>query len=88
MATSPVSTAAAGAPPSGDATHFYLELVAHPPGSCRSLWLKVKRVWRRLDNPAAAVERAVQEAFAFPDKFVVTVWFEGEFIVGLVVKSK
>jgi len=74
---------------SGIATQYWLELVAYPPGSARSLWLYVDGVWRHLDDPNVGIQDSVQEAFCFcPDRLEVRVWYSGDVIVGLVVKSK
>ena len=49
---------------SGVATKYWLELLAYPPGSARSLWLFVGNAWRRLDNPNEGIQLSVQDAFA------------------------
>lgn len=73
----------------GVATKFWLELVAYPPGSARSLWLFVGGQWRHLDNPSPSIESSVQSAFCnCPDKLEVAVWYQNDVIVGLVVRSK
>lgn len=72
----------------GNATKFWLELVAYPPGSARSLWLFVGGAWRHLDNPSPSIETSVQSAFEHLDKFEVAVWYTGDVIVGLVVRTK
>lgn len=80
---------AAAAVTSGVATKFWLELVAYPPGSARSLWLFVGGQWRHLDNPSPSIESSVQSAFCnCPDKLEVAVWYQNDVIVGLVVRSK
>lgn len=79
----------AAAVQSGVATKFWLELVAYPPGSARSLWLLVGGQWRHLDNPSPSIESSVQSAFCnCPDKLEVAVWYQNDVIVGLVVRSK
>ncbi len=78
-----------GAVTSGVATQYWLELVAYPPGSARSLWLFVGGVWRHLDNPSDGIQISVQSAFcSCPDRLQVTVWYSDDVIVGLVVSSK
>lgn len=73
---------------SGKATKYWLELKAYPPGSARSLWLFVNGAWRHLDDPNYGIQDSVQEAFCFcPDRLEVRVWYSGDNIVGLVVKS-
>jgi len=73
----------------GIATRFWLELAAYPPGSARSLWLLVNGSWRHMDNPLEGTQAAVQSAFCVcPDCLEVAVWYSGEVIVGLVVRSK
>jgi len=73
---------------SGVATQFWLELVAYPQGTARSLWMFVENSWRRLDYPWESVQRSVQDAFNHSDKFEVIVWFDAQEVVGLVVRSK
>ena len=81
--------AAAPAVSSGIATEYWLELLAYPPGSARSLWLNVNGVWRHLDNPNLGTQDSVQEAFCnCPEILEVMVWYSGSVIVGLVVRSK
>src|SRR5689334_24838424 len=70
------------------ASKYWLELVAYPPGSARSLWLFVNNAWRHLDNPNEGIQISVQDAFNNSSKFEVAVWFSGDVIVGLVVRSK
>lgn len=80
---------AAQAVASGVATKYWLELVAYPPGSARSLWLFVDGQWRHLDNPNAGIQESVQEAFSTGSgKLEVVVWYSGTVIVGLVVRTK
>lgn len=89
--TVPTTARAAAAMPavkSGSATDYWLELAAYPPGTARSLWLKVDNKWVHQDDPSETVERAVTMAFAHSDKFEVLVWHSGDNIVGLVAKSK
>jgi hypothetical protein len=71
---------------SGTATNYWIELVAYPPGSARSLWLLVNNSWKRLDNPSASIQDVVQRAFLGSGSNV-RVWFDGELIVGLVVEG-
>ena len=71
---------------SGVATKYWIELLAYPPGSARSLWLFVGNAWKRLDNPSASIQDAVQRAFLGSGS-TVRVWFNGEVIVGLVVEG-
>ncbi len=81
--------AAATTVQSSVATKYWLELVAYPPGSARSLWLYVDNVWRHLDNPNDGTQISVQAAFcSCPDKLEVAVWYTNDVIVGLVVRSK
>ncbi len=73
----------------GVATKYWLELLAYPPGSARSLWLFVGNAWRRLDNPNEGMQLSVQDAFAnASNRLEVAVWYTGEVIVGLVVRTK
>ena len=73
----------------GVATKYWLELVAYPPGSARSLWLFVDNAWRHLDNPNDGTQISVQSAFCnCPDRLEVAVWYTNDVIVGLVVRSK
>ena len=83
MATAGVDVAAVT---SGVATQYWIELVAYPPGSARSLWLLVNNSWKRLDNPAASVQDAVQRAFLGSGSNV-RVWHDNGTIVGLVVEG-
>jgi hypothetical protein len=74
---------------SGVAGEYWLELVQYPPGSARSLWLYVDGSWRHLDDPNRGTEDSVQEAFCqCPERLEVAVWYSGDVIVGLVVRSK
>jgi hypothetical protein len=74
---------------SGIATKYWLELLAYPPGSARSLWLFVDGAWRHLDDPNIGMQDSVQEAFCIcPDRLEVAVWYSDSVIVGLVVRSK
>jgi hypothetical protein len=74
---------------SGVATQYWLGLLAYPPGSARSLWLFVGKAWRRLDNPNEGTQLSVQDAFAnASNRLEVAVWYTGEVIVGLVVRTK
>ena len=70
---------------SGIATQYWVELIAYPPGSARSLWLLVNNAWKRLDNSAAHQEDMVQRAFIGGS--TVRVWYDNELIVGLVVST-
>jgi hypothetical protein len=80
---------AAASVQSGVATKYWLELLAYPPGSARSLWLFTDNVWRHLDNPNEGMQISVQEAFCTcPDRLEVAVWYMNDVIVGLVVRSK
>jgi hypothetical protein len=73
----------------GVATQYWLELVAYPPGSARSLWLFVGNAWRHLDNPNGGTQISVQAAFCeCPDRLEVAVWYTDDVIVGPVVRSK
>jgi len=84
-----IKAAGAAAPSSGVATDYWLELKPYPPGSARSLWLRVDGGWRHLDDPSPNIEASVQDAFcACPDRLEVSVWYSGSVIVGLVVRSK
>ncbi len=71
---------------SGIATKYWLELLAYPPGSARSLWLLVNNSWKSLDNPNASTSDVVQRAFLGTGSNV-RVWFDGNKIVGLVVEG-
>lgn len=73
----------------GVATKYWLELVQYPPGSARSLWLFVGGGWKHLDNPNEGIQISVQAAFCeCPERLEVAVWYQGDIIVGLVVRSK
>lgn len=91
MATAPFAAGAVtaeemiAAVQSGIATQYWVELLAYPPGTARSLWLLVNNVWKRYDNSPAHWEDMVQRAFIGGS--TVRVWFDGEVIVGLVVSS-
>ena len=77
------------APSTGVATKYWLELLAYPPGSARCLWLYVGGDWRRLDNPNQGMQLSVQDAFAnASNRLEVAVWYTGDVIVGLVVRTK
>jgi hypothetical protein len=81
--------AAAVAVANGVATNYWLELLAYPPGSARSLWLFVGNAWRHLDNPNDGTQASVQAAFcSCPNVLQVQVWYQGDVIVGLVVNKK
>lgn len=67
----------------GNASKYWIELLAYPPGSARSLWLFVNNGWRRLDNPAASLSEAVQDAFLGGS--TVRVWHDAQIIRGLVI---
>jgi hypothetical protein len=71
------------------ATKYWLELLAYPPGSARSLWLFVDNAWRHLDNPNEGTQISGPSAFCHcPDHLEVAVWYANDVIVGLVVRSK
>ena len=73
----------------GVATKYWLELVQYPPGSARSLWLLVGGDWKHLDSPNEGTQISVQAAFCeCPERLEVAVWYQGDVIVGLVVRSK
>lgn len=81
--------AAAAAVQTGVATQFWLELLAYPPGSARSLWLFVDGAWRHLDNPNEGMQISVQEVFcSCSGHMEVAVWYMNDVIVGLVVRTK
>jgi len=83
------SFAAAATVQTGVATQYWLELLAYPPGSARSLWLFVDKAWRHLDNPNDGTQISVQDAFCTcPERLEVAVWYMNDVIVGLVVRSK
>ncbi|GJM34464.1 MAG: hypothetical protein DHS20C18_34650 [Saprospiraceae bacterium] len=69
------------------ATDCWLELVAYPAGTARSLWLKTASGWKNHDDPTPNVEAAVMEACK-NDNYEIRVWFDGSKVVGLVVNSK
>ena len=71
---------------SGIATQYWIELLAYPPGSARSLWLFVNNVWTRLDNPSPSIQDVVQRAFLGTDSNL-RVWHDNGTIVGLVVEG-
>ncbi|MDR7666441.1 hypothetical protein RG963_11745 [Methanosarcina sp. Z-7115] len=73
----------------GVAIRYWLELEPYPPGSARSLWLFVDDDWRHLDNPNVSIQVSVQEAFCeCSQRLEVLVWYSGDAIKGLVVKTK
>ena len=86
--TSPTAAAAVdlAAVTSGVASQYWIELVAYPPGSARSLWLFVNSSWKRLDNPSASIQDVVQRAFLGTGSNV-RVWYNNGTIVGLVVEG-
>ncbi len=88
--TRPTSSVAASADiaavTSGVATQYWIELVAYPPGSARSLWLLVGGSWKKLDNPSASIQDTVQRAFLGSGSNV-RVWHDNGNIVGLVVEG-
>lgn len=71
---------------SGLASQYWIELVAYPAESARSLWLLVNNSWKQLDNPSASIQDAVQRAFLGSGSNV-RVWYNNGFIVGLVVEG-
>jgi hypothetical protein len=73
----------------GIAIRYWLELVPYPEGSTRSLWLFVNDDWRHLDNPDPSTQIAVQDAFCkCPGSLEVQVWYSGDLIRGLLVRTK
>lgn len=70
----------------GVATRYWLELLAYPAGTARSLWLLVNGSWRHFDNPTPIQQDQVQRAF-IDGTDEVRVWFEGAKVVGLVVNG-
>ena len=73
----------------GLAIKYWLELVPYPPGSTRSLWLFVDGDWRHLDNPDPGTQISVQDAFCkCSERLEVLVWYSGDTIQGLLVKTK
>jgi hypothetical protein len=73
----------------GLAIRFWLELMSYPPGSARSLWLFVNDDWRYLDNPDLGTQVSVQNAFCgCSDRLEVLVWYSGDVIQGLLVKTR
>ncbi len=73
----------------GIATRYWLELLPYPAGSARSLWLYVKDDWRHLDNPDLGTQVSVQDAFCkCSERLEVLVWYSGDTIEGLIVKTK
>lgn len=77
----PVNTGVAG--------KYWLELKQYLPGSARSLWLFVNGAWKHLDEPDLGTQISVQDAFCqCPERLEVAVWYRGDVIVGLVVRSK
>ncbi len=69
------------------ATNCWLELVAYPAGTARSLWLETASGWKVYDDPTPNIESAVMNACGNAD-FEIRVWFDGTKVVGLVVNSK
>jgi len=76
----------------GVATDYWLELVAYPKGTARSLWLKVDGRWCHHHNPDEGTQNAVIQAFNQLDKHEVMVWYHRHgnhgAVVGMVVCSK
>ena len=73
----------------GMATRYWLELLSYPVGSARSLWLFVNDDWRHLDNPDLGTQISVQDAFCkCSERLEVLVWYSGDTIEGLIVKTK
>jgi hypothetical protein len=73
----------------GIATRYWLELLPYPVGSTRSLWLFVNDDWRHLDNPDLGTQISVQDAFCkCSERLEVLVWYFGDTIEGLIVKTK
>ena len=73
----------------GIATRYWLELIPYPEGSTRRLWLFVNDEWRHLDNPDPSTQIAVQDAFCkCPERLEVQVWYSGDMIRGLLVRTK
>lgn len=73
----------------GVAIKYWLEVKPYPQGSTRSLWLFVDSEWRHLDNPDVGTQVSVQEAFCeCSQRLEVLVWYSGDTIEGLVVKTK
>jgi len=73
----------------GSASRYWLELIPYPPGSTRSLWLFVNDDWRYLDNPDPDTQASVQNAFCeCSGRLEVLVWYSGDTIRGLIVKTK
>jgi hypothetical protein len=79
----------AAAAETGIAIRYWLELIPYPAGSTRSLWLFVNDEWRHLDNPDLGTQISVQNAFCkCPERLDVQVWYSGDTIQGLLVKTK
>ncbi|RXA21263.1 hypothetical protein EQO05_02190 [Methanosarcina sp. MSH10X1] len=73
----------------GIAIRYWLELIPYPAGSARSLWLFVNDEWRHLDDPDLGTQISVQNAFCkCPERLEVQVWYSGDKIQGLLVKTK
>ena len=73
----------------GVAIKYWLELKPYPSGSARSLWLFVNDDWRHLDDPDPGTQISVQEVFCeCSQRLEVLVWYSGDAIEGLVVKTK
>lgn len=73
----------------GIAIRYWLELIPYPAGSARSLWLFVNDEWRHLDNPNTGTQIAVQDAFCkCSERLEVQVWYSGDTIKGLLVRTK
>ena len=73
----------------GLAIKYWLELIPYPPGSARSLWLFVDDDWKHLDNPDPGTQISVQDAFCrCSERLEVLVWYSGDTIRGLLVKTK
>jgi hypothetical protein len=73
----------------GLAIKYWLELIPYPPGSVRSLWLFVDNDWKHLDDPDLGTQISVQDAFCrCSERLEVLVWYSGDTIRGLLVKTK
>ncbi len=71
---------------SGVATKYWLELLAYPKNSTRSLWLFVNSSWKRYDAPNAYISNLVQKAIVDDDS-EVKVWYQEGIITGLVTEG-
>lgn len=72
----------------GLATGYWLTLRPYPDNEPTGLYLLVDGNYKLLEDPDNNIVSSVQQAFAYPNIYEVQVWYSGNNIVGLVVKTK